>query len=238
MSTNPNPLRHNAIYRLIRHLTRLPQPQFDRLIDQIRLNQPLSSALKTVRQVHRTCQITNHATSSLRLALNDSRGLVLSADLAFHSIVDLLHQSPLGGQIPGEYYRHADISPPRTVAPIDDDALTTDDSPPTRLSPPPWRRRSPSEGQTTPPAPDVALPRPKSCQSRTTTCPSLVDHLSSPEPSSSEASCVPPPPIPDDDDEDEDKDNSDYNLPRDLYQIRRDRYGLDSDGEANDFGDY
>ena len=39
-------------------------------------------------------------------------------------------------------------------------------------------------------------------------------------------------------DEEEDEDNSDYNLPRDLYQIRRDRYGLDSDGEANDFGDY
>ena len=238
MSTNPNPLRHNAIYRLIRHLTRLPQPQFDRLIDQIRLNQPLSSALKTACQVHRTRQIANHAANSLRLALDDSQGLVLSADLAFHSIVDLLHQSPLGGQIPGEYYRHADISPPRAVAPIDDDALTADDSPPTRLSPPPWRRRSPSEGQTTPPAQDVALPRPELRQSRTTTRPSLTDCLSSPEPSSSGASHVPPPPIPDDDDEDEDEDNSDYDLPRDLYQIRRDRYGLDSDGEANDFGDY
>ena len=41
-----------------------------------------------------------------------------------------------------------------------------------------------------------------------------------------------------DDDEDEDEDNSDYDLPWDLYQIRRDRYGLDSDGEANNFGDY
>ena len=238
MSTNPNPIRHDAIHRLVRHLTRLPQPQFDRLLDQIRSNQPLSSALETARQVHRTRQIANHAANSLHLALDDSRGLVLSADLAFHSIVELLHQSPLGGQIPGEYYRHADISPPRAVAPIDDDALTADDSPPTRLSPPPWRRRSPSEGQTTLPAPDVALPRPESRQSRTTTRPSLADRLSSPEPSSSEASHIPPPPIPDDDDEEEDEDNSDYDLPRDLYQIRCDRYGIDSDGEANDFGDY
>ena len=130
MSTNPNQLRHDAIYRLVCHLTRLPQPQFDRLLDQIRSNQPLSSALETARQVHRTRQIANHAANSLRLALDDSRGLVLSADLAFHSIVELLHQSPLGGQIPGEYYRHADISPPRTIAPVDDDAFTADDSPP------------------------------------------------------------------------------------------------------------
>ena len=238
MSTNPNPLRHNAIYHLICHLTWLPQPQFDRLLDQIRSNQPLSVALDSARQVHRTRQIANHAANSLRLALNDSRGLVLSADLAFHSIVNLLHQSPLGGQIPGEYYCHADISPLRAAAPIDDDTHTADDSPPTRLSPPPWRCRSPSEGQTTPPAPDVALPRPKSRQSHTTTCPFLADRLSSLEPSSSETSHIPPPPIPDDEDEDEDEDNSDYDLPRDLYQIRCDRYGLDSNGEANDFGDY
>ena len=84
----------------------------------------------------------------------------------------------------------------------------------------------------------MALPRPESRQSRTTTRPSLADRLSSPEPSSSEPSHVPPPPIPDDDDEEEDEDNSDYDLPRDLYQIRCDQYGLDSDREANDFGDY
>ena len=238
MSTNLNPLRHDAIYHLICHLTRLPQPQFDRLLDQIWSNQPLSVALKSTRQVHRTCQIANHAANSLRLALDDSQGLMLSADLAFHSIVDLLHQSPLGGQIPGEYYRNANISPPRAAAPIDDDTHTADDSPPTCLSRPPWRCRSPSEGQTTPLAPDVALPCPESRQSRTTTHPSLADHLSSPKLSSSEASHIPPPPIPDNDDEDEDEDNSDYDLPQDLYQIWRDRYGLDSDGEANDFGDY
>ena len=84
----------------------------------------------------------------------------------------------------------------------------------------------------------MALPHPESRQSRTTTHPSLADHLSSPKLSSSEASHIPPPPIPDNDDEDEDEDNSDYDLPQDLYQIWRDRYGLDSDGEANDFGDY
>ena len=238
MSTNLNPLRHDVIYRLIRHLTWLPQPQFNRLLNQIRLNQPLSVALESARQVHCTHQIANHATNSLRLALDNSWGLMLSADLAFHSIVDLLHQSPLGGQIPGEYYRHADISPPHAAAPINDDTHTVDDSPSTHLSPPPWRRHSPSKGQTTPPAPDVALPCPKLHQSHTTTRPSLADRLSSPEPSSSEASHVPPPPIPDDEDEDEDEDNSDYNLPQDLYQIQRNQYGLDSDGEANDFGDY
>ncbi|KAI1793598.1 hypothetical protein LXA43DRAFT_1059932 [Ganoderma leucocontextum] len=143
------PVLRASMAGLLQCLVSLNPPEYHQLLRQIQHNQPLSNSIDAARQADIALRLCKKAIDTISIAKEDLQECKFRLGNTLKAIVDVLHQSPLGSQIPGEFYERYGYLPPiaHTSEEPEHEESEHEDPPPNSpthsLDLPPWRRRSP-----------------------------------------------------------------------------------------------